>query len=385
MQYNVLVFRGQSAVLYRSRQKSDIAIIMKQSILVSQPGDLTVAWAQQVVDRHVADAVVTKVDVVAVDVGTTTRVCVAVEHDGPDTLPRRWFVKLPSLAWRAKMITALPRLLHTEVRFYNEVAQSVPLNKPICLAAQSRFGLGSTLVLADVAEFDGIASAASDTLTLAQAILVVEQLAHCHARFWNSVNIDPNYRWLAGPVRVLEDFLGTALAVPLMKRGLRRAGTLISSVLHAPAIHYARNRRSAMGFLSNAPQTLVHHDCHPGNLFWNKNQSKVGFLDWQLVRIGEGVSDVAYFLSTALSPEMRRLYEAELLIRYTQALADNGVADVDNAQLMQRYRAHLVYAFEAMIVTLAVGGMMNLDCNLELIRRTAAAVEDLDAFSVLPI
>ena len=358
---------------------------MKQTILVRQPSDLTVAWAQQVVDKHDTNTVVAKVDVVAVDVGTTTRVCLAVEHNGPDTLPNRWFVKLPSLAWRARMITALPRLLQTEVRFYNELAEAVPLSKPVCLAAQSRFGRGSTLVLADVAEFDGVPSAASDTLTFEQATLVVEQLACSHARFWNNVHLDPKYSWLAGPIRLLEDALGTALAVPLMKRGLHQAGAHIPSALHAPAIHYARHRRTVMRFLSDAPKTLVHHDCHPGNLFWNKNRSKVGFLDWQLVRIGEGVSDVAYFLSTALSVETRRLYEAELLVKYAQTLADNGVAGVDNTQLVQRYRAHLAYAFEAMVVTLAVGGMMNLDCNLELIRRTATAVEELDAFSALPI
>lgn len=349
------------------------------------PGDLTVSWAQQIVDQHDSNTTVAKVDVVAVDVGTTTRVCVAVEHNDPKTLPNRWFVKLPSLAWRAKIITALPRLLQTEVRFYNEVAKAVPLSKPVCLAAQSRFGRGSTLVLADVAEYDGIPSTASDTLTLAQAALVVEQLACNHARFWNNVHLDPKYRWLAGPIRFLEDALGTALAVPLMRRGLRLAGTHIPYTLHAPAIHYARHRRAAMRFLSDASKTLVHHDCHPGNLFWNKNRSMVGFLDWQLVRIGEGVSDVAYFLSTALSIETRRLYEAELLVKYAQVLADNGVVDVDNTRLVQRYRAHLVYAFEAMVVTLAVGGMMNLDSNLELIRRTATAVEELDAFSALPI
>jgi hypothetical protein len=358
---------------------------MHQTILASQPSDLTIAWAQQIIDKHAVGVIVTNVEIVTVNIGTTTRICVAVEHNGPSTLPSRWFVKLPSLAWRARMITALPRLLHTEVRFYNEVAPAVPLSMPICLAAQSGFGRGSTLVLADVAEFDGIPSAASDTLTPAQAMLVVEQLAGSHARFWNNAHIDPNYRWLAGPVRHLEDSLGTALAVPLMRRGLRLAGELIPQALHTPGIHYARERRSAMRFLSDAPQTLVHHDCHPGNLFWNEKRSRVGFLDWQLVRIGEGVSDVAYFLATALSPETRSLHEAELLVRYAQALADNGVTGINDARLRQRYRAHLVYAFEAMVVTLAVGGMMSLDCNLELVRRTAAAVQDHDAFSVLPI
>lgn len=358
---------------------------MTQTILARHPSDLTVAWAQQIVDKHTDNTIVAKVEVIAVDVGTTTRVCVAVDHNGPDTLPNRWFVKLPSLAWRARMITTLPRLLQTEVRFYNELAEAVPLSKPVCLAAQSRFGRGSTLVLADIAEFDGVPSSASDTLTFEQAALVVEQLACSHARFWNNVHLDPHYRWLAGPVRFLEDALGTALAVPLMKQGLRQAGAHISSTLHAPAMHYARHRRKVMRFLSDAPKTLVHHDCHPGNLFWNKNRSKVGFLDWQLVRIGEGISDIAYFLSTALSVETRRLYEAELLVKYAQSLADNGVSDIDNHHLVQRYRAHLAYAFEAMVVTLAVGGMMNLDCNLELIRRTATAVEELDAFSALPI
>ena len=37
-----------------------------------------------------------------------------------------------------------------------------------------------------------------------------------------------------------------------------------------------------------------------------------------------------------------------------------------------------------MLVTLAIGGMMDIDCNHELIRRTTAAVSDLDAFAVLP-
>ncbi|MFI3184575.1 MAG: phosphotransferase [Methylococcaceae bacterium] len=358
---------------------------MSQTIIVSLPSDITVAWAQQVVDRHHADTIVSSVEVVAVDIGTTTRVCVFVEHDGPLTLPSRWFVKLPSLAWRARLITALPRLLHNEVRFYNELASSVPLIVPICLAAHSRYGRGSTLVLADVAQCDGIACVASDTLTLGQAVLVVEQLARSHARFWNTMHLSPKYRWLAGPVRRLENSLGTALAVPFMRRGLRLAGAFIPKALHTPAIHYARHRRAAMRFLADAPKTLVHHDCHAGNLFWNESRTRVGFLDWQLVRIGEGVGDVAYFLSTALSLETRRLHEADLLAKYAQTLAEHGVAGIDNAAMMQRYRAHLVYAFEAMVVTLAIGGMMNIDCNLELIRRTATAVDELDAFSVLPI
>ena len=38
-----------------------------------------------------------------------------------------------------------------------------------------------------------------------------------------------------------------------------------------------------------------------------------------------------------------------------------------------------------MIVTLAVGGMMKLESNYELIRRAATAVEELDAFAAIGI
>lgn len=356
---------------------------MKHTILVKKPSDLTIEWAQRVVNQHANDVVVTNINIVTVDVGTTTRIRVMVDHNGAK-LPKNWFVKLPSLTWRARIITALPRLLHTEVRFYNEMAQSVPVTMPVCLAAQSQFGYGSTLVLADITESQNIPSHSGDSLTLSQSTLVIEQLARFHGHFWNTAH-HHNHRWLTSSVRRLEDSLGSALAVPLMKRGLMLAGTAIPLALHKPALRYARNRRKVMRFLTQAPHTLIHHDCHSGNLFWNSDKSHAGFLDWQLVRMGEGVSDVAYFLATALQPETRQRHERELLAVYRQILTANGVVGMNNEALLQRYRAHLTYAFEAMIVTLAVGGMMDTAHNLELIRRAAAAVEALDAFSALPL
>lgn len=352
----------------------------KQSIVARHPDQLTVAWAQKVVNQHDANIKVTRIKQVSVDVGTTTRVRLHVTHDNPGLLPQQWFVKLPSLAWQARIITALPGLLSTEVRFYNQMSASVPLNKPFCLAAQSQFGRGATLVLADL-QVAGFASGHPlQALSFQQAVSVINKLAGFHAAYWHNAH---QYQWLAGPVRKLEDFLGTALAVPLMRRGLQLAGELIPVSLHKNALRYAHNRRQVMRYLSNAPQTLVHHDCHPGNLFWQGMEP--GFLDWQLVRLGEGVSDVAYFLATSLLPEDRCRYEAELLDRYYQALIALNIPCGDKAELWRRYRAHLVYPFEAMVVTLAVGGMMALESNKELIRRSAAAVAELDAFTAIPL
>src|SRR5690349_15828120 len=83
---------------------------MRRDILVRQPRELTVTWAQRVVDQRGAGVRVSRVDLLSTDIGTTTRVRLAVEHDGPESLARRWFVKLPSGSLRARWITALPRL-----------------------------------------------------------------------------------------------------------------------------------------------------------------------------------------------------------------------------------------------------------------------------------
>ena len=168
-----------------------------------------------------------------------------------------------------------------------------------------------------------------------------------------------------------------------MRRGLALAGDLVPHKLHKSALRYAADRRRITKILASGEQTLVHHDCHPGNLFWAG--SEPGFLDWQLVRMGEGISDLAYFLATALKPESRRKYEKQLLQRYLATLSSCGVKGLDESHCYQRYRAHLVYAFEAMVVTLAIGGMMDLASNLELISRASAAIEDHDSYLALAL
>jgi Ecdysteroid kinase-like family len=355
-------------------------------IIVHKPGQLNVNWAQSILNNHPNNndkaIIINKVDVLSVDVGTTTRVRLAVDHDGADDLPKRWFVKMPSMSYRAKAITALPRLLPTEIRFYNELAEQIPVNKPRVISANSRFGKGSTLVLNDVSEIGAVAGKAGDALSAGQAKLVVEHLANFHGHLMSKAKNDPNFRWLAGPIRRLEDGLGTALAVPLMKRGLRLASDWMASKLHSPALRYARRRKQVMQYLSKGTPTLVHHDCHPGNIFWHDGQP--GFLDWQMVRMGEEISDVSYFMATALAPEIRRAHEMDLLGHYHDILLKYNPTDSDFNGMLGRYRAHLAYPFEAMTVTLAVGGMMPLASNLEMLRRAAIAVEDHDTFAMLP-
>jgi Ecdysteroid kinase-like family len=356
---------------------------MTKALVAHHPSQLNLAWAQQIASQHVPGIHVNHIDITAIDIGTTTRVRLTLAHDAADCLPQQWFVKLPSLNWRARLITALPRLLPTEIRFYQQLSTIVPLRQLLLLAGKHQLGIGSTLVLADLAECGGQAGQTSDALTVEQALLVVNNLARFHAQFWQNIETNPNYQWLNSRVRQLEDYLGSALAVPLMQLGLKRAGDIIPPTLHAEALQYAKRRKRAMAFLNSGPKTLTHHDCHPGNLFWQHGQP--GFLDWQMVRIGEGIGDLAYFFATALLPAVRQQYETALLTAYWQGLQMYGVENMTLQAIQQRYRAHLVYPFEAMVITLAIGGLMDLASNLELIRRAVAAVQDHEAFGALAL
>jgi hypothetical protein len=178
----------------------------------------------------------------------------------------------------------------------------------------------------------------------------------------------------AGAMRRMEQRLGNGFALPLTRRGLKRVAQVVPERLHAPALDYARQRAAYQARLYDAAHTLVHHDCHPGNWFWREDMP--GLLDWQLCRLGEGVGDVAYLLGTSLAPESLADQEDALLQVYAEALVANGGSLPGGiSHLAQRYRVHLAYAFEAMLMTVAIGGFMPLSSSLELVKRTAAAVD----------
>lgn len=352
-----------------------------KNIVVHRPKDLSVKWAQRIVNRFAPDARVFGVDVYSVDVGTSTRLRAEVHHDANGAVPARWFIKTPSLALKPRLITAVPRFLHKEVSFYRSLSAGIPLKLPRILAAESRFGRGSTLVMSDLAEHDFRPGMAADALTYDQASRVITHLAQLHGHYRNKPSLLHGHRWLNGFSHQMENHMGTLMAYPFMKRGLHQAGGLIGKKLHRPALNYAVNRRAIKQLLNTDAKTLVHYDCHPGNIFWAG--AEPGFLDWQLVRIGEGIGDVAYFLATALEPQLRRKHEKSLFDQYVEQLTSAGVVGLDEDGLFRRYRMHLVYPFEAMVVTLAIGGMMQHETNLELIRRAAAAVEDHDSFAMI--
>jgi hypothetical protein len=337
-------------------------------------------WAAHVL-RNVGPKIgVRTSDVTKMDVGTTTRMSIDVEHTGAADVPRRWFVKLPSLDWRVRAITALPGLFHNEVRFYREVIQDVPVETPRLLQGIKTWRLAQ-LVLGDVREDGARTGHTGEDIGADGARACVIELAKLHSKFWQHNDFRDRLAWMRNDARRREDRLSEWLAAPLMRRALKLASGACPELLVKGALEFSRSRRRFMQALHAGPRTLVHHDCHAGNLYWS--DGRPGLLDWQLARAGEGIGDVAYLLATSLQPEDRRTHERELVELYGSELKASGVHGIESAQLWSRYQLHLVYPLEAMLMTRAMGGLMPVDINDTSISRAANAVAEHDSFKLL--
>lgn len=333
-----------------------------------------------VIKRLMPDVRLIDCQVTSMEVGTTTRVRLSVQHDGPRTLPRAWFVKMPSLDWRARMIGAVPRLLRSEARWYRQLAGKLPVETPVCLATGSAWR-GACVILADLAEHGATTLAPGDALDVDQVGKVIDTLALLHASFHESALLDGPMAWMGERRWRREARFGRWMTGPILRAGLRAAATLdLPAALPDALARYGARRHRLLPNLRRGPRTLLHHDCHPGNLYFD--DGRAGLLDWQMARIGDGAGDVAYLLATALEPDVRRTHEEALLARYADGLARHG-AHGATGNLFERYRCHLAYPMEAALATLGIGGLMNEAAALDYVRRSTAAATDHDALARL--
>jgi aminoglycoside phosphotransferase (APT) family kinase protein len=122
--------------------------------------------------------------------------------------------------------------------------------------------------------------------------------------------------------------------------------------------------------------TLLHGDPHFGNVYFDGDTP--GFFDWQVLRRGLGLRDLAYFLTVSLPTERRRSDERQLLTRYLDELARRGGPVLDPDESWRRYRLLVAYAFVAAAFTLAAGGLQDDEIASSGLDRASAAMTDLD-------
>jgi len=101
------------------------------------------------------------------------------------------------------------------------------------------------------------------------------------------------------------------------------------------------------------PFCLEHRDYRPDNLLIDDSVSppRVIVVDWQGLRIGRPLNDVALCLAGSLAPPLRREVETDILREYHAALLQTGVKDFSWEQCWHEYRRASFAGFGLTVVS----------------------------------
>ena len=321
------------------------------------------------------------VEVLGTTEGTTDRARVRLEGEG---LPATAFVKLPPVKRPTRVMGELAGLGRNEVRFYRDVAPSVPVRTPTALAAAHDPASGQwALVLEDLGEratfFD-----TTTALTPDQAAAVLDQLAVLHGRGTEALAGGLDLSWAST--------VATDPMLPLVQLSLRGIRGRVEkhaggreAVGGEAGLRVLRHYRAIAAELDEGPQTVLHGDCHPGNLYLDGPDASAGagLFDFQVLRRGNPVRDVTYFLTLSLAPDDRRAHERDLVEHYRAALAAHGGPELDAGTAWRWHRRSVAYAYVAAYVVAGVDGLQSDDVRDSGLARAAAALTDLDTVGAL--
>jgi len=263
--------------------------------------------------------------------------------DRPTPAPPSVVAKVPCSDEAGRLTGFATRTYELESSFYRELASTVWVSRPICYVAQYDLEQERYVVLLE----DLAPAAAGDQMegcTPEDAASVMAELAALHAPRWGDPSL-LDLDWLDRPTsdsgqRVAE-LASTVFAAFVDRYRTRIDPELLDLTerLMASVDRYLTNRPG--------PWTVVHGDLRPNKLLFGR--PRVAVVDWHTVKIGPGLSDVSYFIGSALWPETRRDHEVELVRAYHGQLATAGV-EMDWDQCWESYRR---YSFDGLLHAMA--------------------------------
>ncbi|MDA8317727.1 MAG: phosphotransferase [Actinomycetota bacterium] len=337
--------------------------------------DLDPAWMSAALSRRYPGIVIQDLEVGAMEEGTnaTARVALSLaEGDGPPSV----FVKGPGRPLHRMALLALGAL-STEARLADAGA-SFPLEHPAFLAGGVDWRRAACVVVTqDVVAAGGAPCDARTPLSVDAVRNGLQGLAALHASYWERpmpAALGYLGYWRLGPIL-------RAISVASLSRGLRLATEHLEGEWCLPrdvgAGRLSRQFRRSAAITASWPRTVLHGDPHLGNAYIAAD-GRTGFFDWQLTRLGHWSHDVGYFLVSALGVEDRRRHERELLAAYLDALGRAGVRPPSGASAWERYRGTPAFGLATWLHTLSFGSLQRTDVCMAIIRRFAAAYEDLE-------
>ncbi|HEY7134775.1 MAG TPA: phosphotransferase [Acidimicrobiia bacterium] len=315
--------------------------------------------------------------------GTTGRARVALRGD-PE-LPPTVFVKLPPFDERQRTLVDQTGMGVAEARFYRDLAREVRVRVPGVWFAETD-GRGYVMVLEDLVASGCRFPSPDDADVAMRARDIVEQLAALHAPFWESDRFesDGDLAWLAE-----RGMRGGGGGRTFITRAVDAIGDQLDESFHRITETYLAHAPDIVELWQEGAGTLVHGDSHLGNLFVDVRDDtggvggRTGFLDWAVVCRAPGMRDVAYVLCNSVPASVRETIERDLVERYCELVAVEGVA-LDPGEAWDQYRLHAVYSWVAATSTAGMGSKWQpISIGLGATKRATAACAHLDSVGLI--
>ena len=235
----------------------------------------------------------------------------------PVTLAGKFAAADPTSRGTAAMLG----LYTKEVRFYRDLAPSLPIRTPRTLFAEiAKDGASFCLLFEDLGPARGGNQIAG--CTIADAREVVRQAAALHAPSWHNPDI-LGLDWLQpDPAAAAQ-----VKALYPQAQAIFRERYKDSLEPHFMALCEALAEVTAATDRKQERVSLVHGDFRLDNVLFDiKGGSEpVAVLDWQTLTIGNGLTDVGYFLGCGIGDALRRQHERDLLELYCAEMTARGV------------------------------------------------------------
>ena len=221
----------------------------------------------------------------------------------------------------SRATAAMLGLYAKEVRFYRDLAPQLPIRTPRTFAADmAEDGTSFVLLFEDLGPARGGNQLAG--CTLADAREVIRQAAALHAPSWHNPAI-LDLAWLQpDPAAAAQVKALYPRAQAVFRDRYRDAlEPEFMALCEALAEHTAATDRTP------EKVSLVHGDFRLDNVLFDikGGTEGVAVLDWQTLTIGNGLTDIGYFLGCGIGDSLRREAERELLELYCAEMTARGV------------------------------------------------------------
>lgn len=356
------------------------------------PDKLTTAWLTEALRSTGAidQAAVTALQVESMGgvEGTTGPMArVRLSYDRPtENGPTTLLAKFPDVDPEKRLALSQLRLYELEARFYDEISEQVKLRTPICYySAMDLVHNEYVLLLEDLAPAQPGNQVAG--CSIEQAKMAVLALVELHAPYWDCPTLK-DLTWAPTFPELAQTFQQSYLE-SLWPAFVEKYRQSLPDYTMEIGEAFGQAIPSIWNQLGQSPITVIHGDYRLDNMLFGSTEGEPPFsvVDWQLIKLGRGVIDMAYFLGWSVDLDMRRANEMDLLRTYHTALMQKGIRDYSFDQCLQDYRQSMFYLFSLLVTGLAI-----VDFSSEkqavlaatMIERAVASLQDHNVKDLLP-